>query len=82
MRRFASPPRPRHPRRHASRSRNRSSGFYSPLDFFSDAASLFIEEGLDTFRYAAETIADHSFYFAGRQARRLGRKLMRRFGER
>lgn len=80
MPRFGSP-RPPRPNPY-ERSRNRSTGFYGPLDFLDDTASLFIEEGLDTFRYAAETIADRSFYYAGQQARRLGRKLMRRFGER
>ena len=82
MRRSASRSSYRHRRRPASPSPKRSSGFYGQLDFFDDTASFFIEEGLDTFRYGVETIADHAFSYAGHQARRLGRKLMRRFGER
>lgn len=78
MPRFGAPPRSDPYRR----SRDRSDDFYGPLDMLDDLGNGFIGGLLDLSRYAAESTIDHSLYYAGQQARRLGRKLTRRFGER
>lgn len=80
MPRFASRPSPWHPRSTDARSRH-STGL-SPLDWIDDLGTGFIGELLDLGQWSAETITEHALYYAGRKARRLGRAIARRFGDR
>jgi len=64
------------------RPRQRADNLYGPLDMLDDLGTGFVGGLLDLGRYAAETTTEHALYYAGRQARKLGRRLARRFGER
>jgi hypothetical protein len=73
------------PRSRSTRSRrprHRADDFYGPLDMLDDLGTGFVGGLLDLGRYAAESTTDHALYYAGRQARRLGRAIKRRFGDR
>jgi hypothetical protein len=76
MPRFGAPPRSTRSRRLCNRSGD------SPLDMIDELGTGFISTLLDLGRYAAESTTEHALYYAGRQARRLGRAIKRRFRDR
>jgi hypothetical protein len=64
------------------RLRHRADDFYGPLDALDDLGTGFIGGLLGLGQWAAESTTEHALHFANRQARRLGRAIRRRFGDR
>ena len=67
---------------HSRRPRHRADDFYGPLDAVDDVMSGLVGGLLDVGQYGLETVTESTFFYAKHQARRLGRAIKQRLGDR